>query len=36
MSRATDEIGRVQPRQPRYNHMRKNFNAIVGYEITVE
>jgi DMSO/TMAO reductase YedYZ molybdopterin-dependent catalytic subunit len=36
MSRATDEIGRVQPRQPRYNNMRKNFNAIVGYEITVE
>jgi DMSO/TMAO reductase YedYZ molybdopterin-dependent catalytic subunit len=36
MSRATDEVGRVQPRQPRYNNMRKNFNAIVGYEITVE
>jgi DMSO/TMAO reductase YedYZ molybdopterin-dependent catalytic subunit len=35
MSRATDEVGRVQPRQPRYNNMRKNFNAIVGYEITV-
>jgi DMSO/TMAO reductase YedYZ molybdopterin-dependent catalytic subunit len=36
MSRATDEVGRVQPSQPRYNNMRKNFNAIVGYEITVE
>jgi DMSO/TMAO reductase YedYZ molybdopterin-dependent catalytic subunit len=36
MSRATDEVGRVQPREPRYNNMRKNFNAIVGYEITVE
>jgi DMSO/TMAO reductase YedYZ molybdopterin-dependent catalytic subunit len=35
MSRATDEIGRVQPRQPRYNNMRKNFNAIVGYDITI-
>jgi DMSO/TMAO reductase YedYZ molybdopterin-dependent catalytic subunit len=36
MSRATDEVGRVQPSQPRYNNMRKNFNAIVGYEISVE
>ena len=36
MSRATDEVGRVQPRQPRYNNMRKNFNAIVGYDIAVE
>jgi DMSO/TMAO reductase YedYZ molybdopterin-dependent catalytic subunit len=36
MSRATDEVGRVQPNQPRYNNMRKNFNAIVGYDITVE
>jgi DMSO/TMAO reductase YedYZ molybdopterin-dependent catalytic subunit len=36
MSRATDEVGRAQPREPRYNNMRKNFNAIVGYEITVE
>jgi DMSO/TMAO reductase YedYZ molybdopterin-dependent catalytic subunit len=35
MSRATDEIGRVQPRQPRYNNMRKNFNAIVGYDLTI-
>jgi DMSO/TMAO reductase YedYZ molybdopterin-dependent catalytic subunit len=36
MSRATDEVGRVQPRQPRYNNMRKNFNAIVGYDVTIE
>jgi DMSO/TMAO reductase YedYZ molybdopterin-dependent catalytic subunit len=36
MSRATDEVGRVQPREPRYNNMRKNFNAIVGYDISVE
>ena len=34
MSRATDEVGRVQPRQPRNNS--KNFHAVVGYEITVE
>jgi DMSO/TMAO reductase YedYZ molybdopterin-dependent catalytic subunit len=36
MSRATDEVGRVQPREPRYNNMRKNFNAIVGYDITIQ
>jgi DMSO/TMAO reductase YedYZ molybdopterin-dependent catalytic subunit len=36
MSRATDEVGRVQPRQPRYNNMRKNFNAVVGYDITIQ
>lgn len=36
MSRATDEVGRVQPREPRYNNMRKNFNAIVGYELTID
>ena len=36
MSRATDEVGRVQSREPRYNNMRKNFSAIVGYPITVE
>jgi DMSO/TMAO reductase YedYZ molybdopterin-dependent catalytic subunit len=35
MSRATDEVGRVQPREPRYNNMRKNFNAVVGYELTI-
>ena len=36
MSRATDEVGRVQSREPRYNNMRKNFSAIVGYPVTVE
>jgi hypothetical protein len=35
MSRATDEIGRVQSMEPRYNSMRKNFSAIVGYPVTV-
>jgi DMSO/TMAO reductase YedYZ molybdopterin-dependent catalytic subunit len=35
MARATDEVGRVQPREPRYNNMRKNFNAIVANEVTV-
>jgi DMSO/TMAO reductase YedYZ molybdopterin-dependent catalytic subunit len=35
MSRATDEVGRVQSREPRYNNMRKNFSAIVGYAVTV-
>jgi hypothetical protein len=35
MSRGTDEVGRVQSREPRYNNMRKNFSAIVGYSVTV-
>ncbi|HEV2333955.1 MAG TPA: molybdopterin-dependent oxidoreductase [Stellaceae bacterium] len=35
MSRATDEVGRVQSHEPRYNNMRKNFSAIVGYWVTV-
>ena len=35
MSRATDEVGRVQSREPRYNNMRKNFSAIVAYEIEI-
>jgi hypothetical protein len=25
----------VQSREPRYNNMRKNFSAIVGYEVRV-
>jgi hypothetical protein len=25
----------VQSREPRYNNMRKNFSAIVGYTVTV-
>ncbi len=36
MSRATDSVGNVQSHEPRYNNMRKNFSAIVGYDITVE
>ena len=35
MSRATDEIGRVQSHEPRYNNMRKNFSAIVGHSVIV-
>jgi DMSO/TMAO reductase YedYZ molybdopterin-dependent catalytic subunit len=35
MSRATDEVGRVQSREPRYNNMRKNFSAIVGHSVIV-
>ena len=36
MSRATDSVGRVQSHEPRYNNMRKNFSAIVGYDITIQ
>jgi DMSO/TMAO reductase YedYZ molybdopterin-dependent catalytic subunit len=36
MSQATDAVGRVQSREPRYNFMRKNFSAIVGYDITIQ
>jgi hypothetical protein len=32
---ATDEVGRVQSREPRYNNMRKNFSAIVGHSVAV-
>jgi DMSO/TMAO reductase YedYZ molybdopterin-dependent catalytic subunit len=35
MSRATDEVGRVQSHEPRYNTMRNNFSAIVGYAVTI-
>ncbi len=35
MSRATDEVGRVQSTEPRYNNMRKNFSAIVANEVTI-
>ena len=35
MSRAIDAAGRVQSLEPRYNNMRKNFSAVVGYDITV-
>ena len=36
MSRATDAAGRVQSTEPRYNIMRKNFSAIVGYDVTIQ
>ena len=36
MSRATDEVGRVQSREPRYNCMRKNFSAIVSNDVTIQ
>jgi DMSO/TMAO reductase YedYZ molybdopterin-dependent catalytic subunit len=35
MSRATDEVGRVEPRTPRFNYMRKNFSASVAVDVTV-
>jgi DMSO/TMAO reductase YedYZ molybdopterin-dependent catalytic subunit len=35
MSRATDEVGRVEPQTPRFNNMRKNFSAIVGTDVTI-
>ena len=35
MSRATDAAGRVEPAEPRYNNMRKNFSAIVANEVTI-
>ncbi|MCI0878136.1 MAG: molybdopterin-dependent oxidoreductase [Chloroflexi bacterium] len=36
MSRATDAAGRVQSMEPRYNNMRKNFSAVVGYDIVID
>jgi hypothetical protein len=36
MSRATDEVGRVQSRVPRYNNMQKNFSAIVANEVVIQ
>ena len=35
MSRATDEVGQVEPQTPRFNYMRKNFSAIIGTDVTV-
>ncbi len=35
MARARDEVGRLQPREPRYNNMRKNFNAVIANEVTI-
>jgi hypothetical protein len=36
MSRAIDEVGRVQSGEPRYNYMRKNFSAIIPNEVTIQ
>ena len=36
LARATDEVGRVQPRTPEWNILRKNFNGMVPVEITVK
>lgn len=36
MARATDAAGREQSHTPRYNIMRKNFSAIVGYDIAIK
>jgi hypothetical protein len=36
MSRATDEVGRVEPQTPRYNNMRKNFSAVVPTAVTIQ
>ncbi|MCI0823627.1 MAG: molybdopterin-dependent oxidoreductase [Chloroflexi bacterium] len=36
MSRATDAAGRIQSMEPRYNNMRKNFSAVVGYDIVID
>jgi DMSO/TMAO reductase YedYZ molybdopterin-dependent catalytic subunit len=35
LCRATDEAANVQPREPRRNYLRKNFNGIVPVEIVV-
>jgi hypothetical protein len=35
MSRATDDVGRVEPEMPRFNHMCKNFSAMVGVDVTI-
>jgi len=35
MARATDADGHVQPREPRWNHLLKNFNAIIPQDVTV-
>jgi DMSO/TMAO reductase YedYZ molybdopterin-dependent catalytic subunit len=36
MSRATDEVGRIQSGTPRYNNMQKNFSAIVANAVNIE
>ena len=36
MSRAADEAGNVQSREPRWNKMSKNFTAIVANDVTIK
>lgn len=35
LCRATDEAGRVQSREARWNQLRKNFNGIVPVQVTI-
>ncbi len=35
LARATDEVGRVQPRVPEWNVLRKNFNGMIPVVLTV-
>jgi hypothetical protein len=35
MSRVADEVGRVEPRTPQFNNMRKNFSVIVATDVAV-
>jgi hypothetical protein len=35
LCRASDEVGRAQPHEPRRNWLRKNFNGIVPVTITI-
>lgn len=35
LCRATDEAGRVQSREARWNYLRKNFNGIVPVQVTI-
>jgi len=35
MSRATDEVGNVEPAEPRWNYMKKNFSAVVPMDVEV-
>ena len=36
MSRATDAVGRIEPKEPIYNYMEKNFSGIVGNDVTIQ
>jgi DMSO/TMAO reductase YedYZ molybdopterin-dependent catalytic subunit len=35
LCRATDEAGRIQSREARWNYLRKNFNGIVPVQVTI-